>query len=214
MEEVKDIIETANDQVEENLEQTKPEKIEKLKAWAKEHKTILQFIKFTLISMIAGLSETIVFLVLNAVIKDRTPIEALTWLYINRAPELGGFIAMTVSAIVGQVISFIVNFKKTFNSTNNIVVAAIGYAIMAFLIIFGLNCYIGSLLMIEISAAMPDNLSYLAEYIAKLICMMSSFIIVFPMNKFVIMREGKKKKTGEALENTTEETEPATKEAE
>lgn len=166
--------------------------VTKIKTYLNEHKAIMQFVKFTLISMIAGLSEIVSFLILSNLLPKVGVNSAVNWFvfeYSAAAGGLGALIAFLISAIIGQVISFVVNFKKTFHSTNNIVLSAVGYAIMAILIIVGLNTYIGGLLNNALCRVIPNQ--GLASFIAKSICQFSSFIIVFPMNKFVIMREKK-----------------------
>lgn len=175
--------------------------ITKIKTYLNEHKTVLQFIKFSLISMIAGLSEIVSFLILSSVLPKvgiNSTIDWFVFVYPAEVGGLGALIAFLVSATIGQIISFIINFKKTFKSTNNMAVSAIGYAIMAILIIIGLNTYIGGLLNTALGSVIPNQ--GFASFIAKSICQFSSFLIVFPMNKFVIMRE--KKTPQEALNET------------
>lgn len=178
--------------------------IKKLKAYFAAHEAIWQFVKFTLISMIAGASELVSFLVLNYALPAWGINSSVKWFlfdYPTASGGLGALIAFVVSATIGQVISFVVNFKKTFNSTNNIVASAVGYAIMAILIIVGLNTYIGGLLNEALCKVIPNT--DLAGFIAKAICQFSSFVIIFPMNKFVIMR--RKKEKVEIAEESTEE---------
>jgi len=170
--------------------------VQKLKAYFAEHEAVLQFVKFTLISMIAGASETVSFLILSNVLPAVGVNSEINWFvfrYAASAGGLGALIAFLVSATIGQVISFVVNFKKNFNSTNNVVASAIGYAVMAILIIVGLNTYVGGLLNDALCNVIPNNA--LASFLAKVVCMMASFFIVFPMNKFVIMRNDGKKKS-------------------
>jgi putative flippase GtrA len=175
--------------------------IKKLKEYLKTHETVLQFVKFTLFSMIAGISETVVFLVLNWALPAsgvNAPVKWFVFDYPTAAGGQGAMIAFIVSAFVGMGLSFIINFKKTFYSTNNIVVSAVGYAIMSVLIIVGLNTYVGGLLNEALCRVIPNT--DVAGFIAKMICQFSSFLIVFPMNKFVIMRKKKPEKEAETTE--------------
>ena len=166
----------------------------KLNTFGKEHKSIWQFIKFSFVSMFAGICEMATYWIFYLAFGKMTQgIDSLAFLYLGNAPAFNMFLATVISAVVGQVIGFILNFKKTFHSTNNIWISAIGYAIMAILIVFGLNTYVGNLLANALETAMP-NMIALADFLAKFIAMFSTVVIVFPMNKFVLMKDTKKER--------------------
>ena len=166
----------------------------KINTFGKEHKSVWQFIKFSFVSMFAGICEMATYWIVYLSFGKMTQgIDSLAFLYLGNAPAFNMFLATVISAVVGQVIGFILNFKKTFHSTNNIWISAIGYAIMAILIVFGLNTYVGNLLANALETAMP-NMIALADFLAKFIAMFSTVVIVFPMNKFVLMKDTKKEK--------------------
>jgi len=170
--------------------------IQKLKHYLNTHETVMQLVKFALFSMLAGVAETAAFLILNWALPAsgvNSPVKWFVFDYPTATGGLGSMIAFLISAVIGNGISFIINFKKTFYSTSNIVVSAIGYAVMMVMIIVGLNTYVGGLLSNALSRVI-ENTKF-AAFIAKMICQFSCFFIVFPMNKFVIMRKKKPDKS-------------------
>lgn len=160
--------------------------------FAEKHKTVWQFIKYTLFSLIAGVSEIGTFLLLNYLLPAKginSPVKWFIFSYPTQAGGLGALIAFLVSSVVGQSISFITNFKKTFASTNNVFLSAIGFAVMAIFIIVVIHTYIGGLLNTALCKVIANN--DIAGAIAKMTCQVSGFLLAFPINKFVIMRHKK-----------------------
>ncbi|HOB63806.1 MAG TPA: hypothetical protein PKH08_01420 [Clostridia bacterium] len=121
----------------------------KIKEFFKKNPTAWEFAKYTIFSVLAGWIELGVFSLLNYVLPNNGINKPLNWfvfVYPTEAGGLGAFIAFVVSSVIGQALKFITNFKKTFKSTNNIVLSAVGFAIMAVIIVVGLNMYVGGLL--------------------------------------------------------------------
>ncbi len=164
--------------------------------FADKHKTVWQFIKYTLFSLIAGVSETATFLLLNYILPAKGINSTVNWFifsYPMQAGGLGALIAFLVSSVIGQTISFITNFNNTFATTNNIFISAIGFAVMAIFIIVVIQTYIGGILKTALCKVIENNAT--AGVIAKIICQVSGFLLAFPINKFVIMRHKKPSET-------------------
>jgi putative flippase GtrA len=162
----------------------------KAKEFFAKNPTAQQFAKYLIFSLGAGLSELIIFFVLNYVLPLKgvnKPINWFIFVYPTAAGGLGAFIAFVVSSAIGQTLKFITNFKKTFKSTNNVVVSAIGFAIMSIIIIIGLNLYVGGILNKELCKVI-DN-AEIAGLIAKFIAQITGFLLVFPVNKYILMRK-------------------------
>ena len=113
---------------------------------------------------------------------------------------LAGFIAFLVSKCVAEIISFIINRKKNFEADNNIVFSIVTYVItVVALIIF--STWLGGALY----ALVGDSLGEFGTTIGKLLGSFISFIVMFLMDKFVIMTkkgDKKNKKEAEAAQET------------
>ena len=162
---------------------------EKFKKFIAEHQNIWQLIKFTLISSIAGIIEITSYLLLNSfILKDLNSRPFHWWIFHYQGGSSGGqgtMIAFLVSTTLAQIVSFITNRKKTFNANNNLAFSIIAYTIMVITVI-RLQTYTGPLLVTQISKIInnPD----ISGLLGKFIWMFLTFIIVFVMSKFVIMR--------------------------
>lgn len=161
----------------------------RIKGFFSKNPAAWQFAKYTIFSLAAGLAEIIIFMILNYFLPKNginKPISWFIFLYPTAAGGLGALIAFVVSSVIGQALKFITNFKKTFKSTNNILLSAIGFAIMAIIIVVGLNLYVGGILNAALCKVItnPDA----AGAIAKTTCQVTGFLLAFPVNKFVLMR--------------------------
>lgn len=163
--------------------------IKRIKDFFIKNPAAWQFAKYTIFSLIAGWIELIVFIVLNYYLPNNginKPISWFIFIYPAAAGGLGAFIAFVVSSVVGQALKFITNFKKTFKSTNNILLSAIGFAVMAIIIVVGLNLYVGGILNTALCKVIPNPDA--AGAIAKILCQFTGFMLAFPVNKFILMR--------------------------
>lgn len=164
--------------------------IKKIKDYFANNPTALQFAKYTIFSLAGGITELIIFAVLNYFLPRNginSPMNWFIFVYPTAAGGLGAFIAFVVSAVIGQAIKFFTNFKKTFKSTNNIFLSAIGFAILSVIIVVGLNLYVGGLLNNELCKVIPN--AKIAGVLAKLIAQVAGFLLIFPVNKFILMRK-------------------------
>lgn len=177
---------------------------DKIRKFAAEHEAIWQLIKFTIISSIAGITEITSYTLLNSVFLKSMNAQPFHWWIFRYDGGVGGglgtMIAFLVSTTLAQIVSFVTNRKKTFNADNNIVFSAIIYAVMVIAIIC-LQTYTGPLIVIAIDKWL--NNAALSGTLGKLIWMFLSFVIIFPMNKFVIMRK-KKQPAAESVKTVEE----------
>lgn len=166
----------------------------KIKEFFSKNPTAWEFAKYTIFSLLAGWLELGIFALLNYLLPHNginRPINWFVFVYPTAAGGLGAFIAFVVSSTIGQAMKFITNFTKTFKSTNNMLLSAVGFAVMAVIIVVGLNLYVGGLLNKELCKVIAN--ADLAGLIAKAIVQTTGFLLVYPVNKFVLMR--KKSKT-------------------
>ena len=184
------------------------------KVWTEKYAALWQVIKFTLVSMIAGASEMVLYNVFLWILKGPLEgIDAIWFIFnyphgaegvMNDAGVIGRggacvLVAYLVSTIVGNFVSFVVNRKTTFKSVANIKFSIIATMVMIVFIIFystvlgGLaNSWVGTWGIFQNT----DNgfLIFLKQNIGKFLITMITFVFVFVMNKFVILREEKKTK--------------------
>lgn len=170
--------------------------IAKIKNYLNTHKDIFQLVKFTIFSMLAFLVEYASFTILILCLKNVN--QPLNWFVFSYAADDGGsgaFIAFLISTVLAQIVTFVINRKKTFNANNNIVFSAIAYAVMVCGIVV-LNTWMGGAITSALSSA-NWNVT-LSQYVGKLAGSFASFVIIFLMSKFVIMRRVDKKDGGTA----------------
>lgn len=166
--------------------------INRMKNFFSKNPTAWQFAKYTIFSVSAGLIEVGIFMLLNYLLPKNginRPINWFLFVYPTAAGGLGALIAFVVSSVIGQALKFITNFKKTFKYTNNILLSAIGFAIMAIIVVVGLNLYVGGILNTALCKVISN--ADIAGMIAKIICQVTGFLLVFPVNKFLLMRTKK-----------------------
>ncbi len=180
----------------------------KVITWFKEHESMIQIVKFILISLIAFVTEFAVMYALQYGLKDVCGKEDFRWWIFNYDAKssfgLAGFIAIVVSKAIAEVISFIINRKKNFKADNNIVYSAVVYVITV-VALFVFTTWLTGIL----SNAMEIE-EGLGVTIGKMIGSVISFVVMFLMDKFVIMtKKGDKKvekaeETAEVVENVEE----------
>lgn len=162
--------------------------IKKLKGFMHNNPSAWEFAKYTIFSLASGLFEVGIFALLNYILPAKGINKPVHWFifdYPMAAGGLGAMIAFVVSAIIGQSLKFITNFTQTFKSTNNMLISAIGFAIMAIIIVVGLNMYLGGILNTALCKVIPN--SDIAGALSKAICQVAGFLLSFPVNKYVLM---------------------------
>ena len=199
-----------------------PKGLQKLVDKINSNENVRQMVVFTLFSFICGGSQLIITLILPMLLKlSSSPVlqAAFPGFYIGSVPlfqylgkdGVGGvsdFIGFLVGSVIGQVLTFILNRKKTFKCTNNIVVSGIMYTIVAVAIIFAQTLVCGAILN-ALNNAVPDASDFLSGTVFNLVAQAVSGILGLVMsflgNKFLVMRNwGEKKKATEATESSQE----------
>ena len=155
-------------------------------------KTWLQFILFTLMSMLTTIVDLGTFALFNYLIF--TPYRGISfqWWLIDYSIINGGltaFLAFALSFAISQTFNFFMQRKVTFGATNNVALSGFLYAIMV-LIVFFLQIWVPTLVRAPLSNAIGENW---ADLIIKNVNMTVSFIIQFPVSKYIIMRVGTKR---------------------
>lgn len=190
-----------------------PKGLQKLVDKINSNENVRQMVVFTLFSFICGGSQLIITLILPMLLKlSSSPVlqAAFPGFYIGSVPlfqylgkdGVGGvsdFIGFLVGSVIGQVLTFILNRKKTFKCTNNIVVSGIMYTIVAVAIIFAQTLVCGAILN-ALNNAVPDASDFLSGTVFNLVAQAVSGILGLVMsflgNKFLVMRNwGEKKKS-------------------
>lgn len=158
------------------------------KSFAKDHETLWQFIKFFVFTQLAGLTEIVSYTLLKNTLPEKMPesFDFFVFHYTNEnGLNKGLFVAFLVSAVLAEIVSFLVNRKATFNANNNLAKSALMYAVLVVFIIC-MKTWVVTVLTAFVSGYTQSPL--LIEWIPKLASMVIAFAIIFPMNKFVIMR--------------------------
>lgn len=165
--------------------------------------SLRQIILFALFSSIAAIAQLASRAVIDLLLADMQDVVEI-WPFGRQA--MGSFIAFLVSNIIAKVISYITNRKTTFKANNNKVRSAIIYFIMVVLLIIietiigtplqnGLyNLFGGSFAGAELTTATADNqtLYQICGMLSQAIYGFGDGLIVFLMDKYVIMRNDSK----------------------
>ncbi|MBR3553060.1 MAG: GtrA family protein [Clostridia bacterium] len=157
-------------------------------AFTAQHQTVWQFIKFVIVAAGAGITETVSFFILMRLLPSRFPQDFDFFVFhYTQENELcrGAFIAFFASAVLAEIVSFLVNRKTTFKANNNMLANALMYTVLALSVIC-LKTWMVTVLTKWISGL--TDVQLLIEWVPKGISMLVAMLIIFPMNKFVIMR--------------------------
>ena len=185
---------------------------QKIVDYVNTHQTLMQAIKFTLISLVAFVSEFAIMYILQYSLLSTCGEEDFTWWIFNYAGGrtgafgLAGFIAMLGSKFVAEVISFTQNWKKNFKANSNKVFGVTVYVLTVIAIIIFTQWLSGAL------ANVIKNEAGLT--VCKMVGSIVSFVVMFLMDKFVIMRVKKDKKAPATEEATADETAEVVEDAE
>ena len=178
-----------------------PAFLEKFIAYLKTHEDIRQMVLFFLFSMICGGTQFIITLILPLLLNLSPKLQpAFSW-FLFKYESTGEFIGFLVGSVVGQVLTFVLNRKKTFNVPNYLVMRAIMYAIMAVLIIL-MQTYLGGVVTTACQNAAPNASTLLISVFnitGQAVAGIAALIVNFLGNKFFVMRDwgGKIKKANE-----------------
>lgn len=190
-----------------------PKGLQKLVDKINSNENVRQMVVFTLFSFICGGSQMLITYLLTLMrLAGGTLASPFVGIPVGKFAIFGfdttaEFIGFLVGSIVGQVLTFILNRKKTFNCTNNIVISGIMYAILAVFIIF-MQTLLGGAITSACWRARPDAsefLAFLFNMAGQAVAGIAALITSFLGNKFLVMRNwGEKKKAAEATESSQE----------
>ncbi len=153
-------------------------------------KTFWQFILFLLMSLLTTGVDLGTFALLNYVIFVSLKTQPFQWFLFDYSVLNGGlcaFLSFAISFLLSQTFNFFIQRKVTFGANNRVVYSAIMYAIMVIGVFF-FQLWIPTLVRDPLVSWVGENW---ADFIVKNMNMTVSFLIQFPMNKWVIMRHKK-----------------------
>ena len=198
--------------VEENQVATEKKEniIKKFFKYLEQHEDFRQVVFFMLFSMLCFAAEMISYYSINAICAATGFTEEFKWFVFDYSAAnsggIGGFLAFLISTTIAQILTFILNRKKTFRATNNVVWSAIMYTVMVIAIIIANAALCGVIkaaIMDAMLAAKIDNgiSDFVAGTVSKMVGGALSWVISFLMSKFVIMRSPKAKNVATETEN-------------
>ena len=182
---------------------TEAEKTGAFKRWTQRHAQIWQFIKFFLFSSCSGIAQSATYILLGSFLLIPLAAKSIGaihwWIFNYDSGMLYDLVAYFVSATVGNMISFVLNRKKTFKSAKNVTYSITATLIMIVFIIC-VCTYFGPKLNVALGGLFPalngsEALIGVRNFIGQCLMSMLSFVFVFLMDKFVILPESKKAKT-------------------
>jgi len=154
-------------------------------------KTWFQFILFTLLSMVTTLVDLGTFSLFNFLIFIPYRTVAFQWWLLDYSVINGGltaFLSFALSFAISQTFNFFIQRKVTFQASNNLALSGLFYAAMV-LVVFFLQLWIPTL----IRQTFVDWIgASWADFVIKNMNMTLSFLIQFPVNKYIIMRIGRR----------------------
>lgn len=183
-----------------------PAWLDKLVEKIKSNEDVRQMVVFTLFSFICGGSQMLITLILPLLLKLGGGVLTEKFYGFDLGmlkdvfgyPTTSDFIGFLIGSIVGQVLTFVLNRKKTFNCTNNIVIAVIMYIIVAVAIIF-VQTLLGSAILTACQNANHiEDTSFLYQIYnltGQAVGGITALIMSFVGNKFLVMRNWGEKKT-------------------
>lgn len=162
----------------------------------KEHKTLWQFIKFVLVSSLVGIVQIILVNVLYYAMRDwRAPLpELLSGIFsastVGEGNDNWGYVLpFFLSNLLANIYGYIQNKKTTFKSDAPAWCFAVYIALMAALILFSTW-----LQGVVVNALKNTGIAFwagLAPTIASMCAGTLQMAVLFPMEKFVLLKEKK-----------------------
>ena len=205
--------------VEEAPQEEAPKKksLKGLIEYIKTHENLRQPILFFLFSMICGGSQMLITLLFTQLYRVGGVLgKEFPGFMVGNVPLFAyashaEFIGFLIGSVVGQVLTFVLNRKKTFNVHDHIPFRAVAYAIMAVAIIF-VQTLLGGAITVACRNAYNGDVAFLKDVVFNLVGQavggISALIISFLCNKFFVMRKFKSTVLAEQAEAEAKE-EPA-----
>ena len=154
-------------------------------------KTWFQFILFTLLSMVTTLVDLGTFSLFNYLIFVPYRSMAFQWWLFDYSVTNGGltaFLSFALSFAISQTFNFFIQRKVTFQASNNLALSGLMYAAMV-QVVFFLQLWVPTLIRQPFVDWVGEGW---ADFIIKNMNMTLSFLIQFPVNKYIIMRVGQR----------------------
>lgn len=127
-------------------------------------KEVIRAIKFTLISISAGIIQIGAFAILNAIFKDAASESNYSWPYL-------------ISLLLSVLWNFTINRKITFKAANNVKIAML--LVLLFYVIFTpVSTYLGEL---------AENKG-INEFIVLAVTMISNFVLEYLYTRYIVYR--------------------------
>ena len=192
----------------------KKKSLKELIAYIKAHENLRQPILFFLFSMICGGSQMLITLLFTQLYRVGGVLgEPFPGFYVGSVPLFAyashaEFIGFLIGSVVGQVLTFVLNRKKTFNVHDHIPFRAVAYAFMAVAIIF-VQTLLGGAITVACRNAYTGDVAFVNDVIFNLVGQavggISALIISFLCNKFLVMRKFKSSEPKEEAAPVEEE---------
>ena len=171
------------------------QKIQKFFEYLNEHEDMRQMVFFFMFSVLCGLSQMIVTYALSAGLKLASGLGTNFNWFVFHFETTAEFIGFLVGSVVGQVLTFVLNRKKTFNMPNYLVMRAVMYTGLAIVIII-MQTYLGGVVTSACYKAAPNAdgfLAFLFNLTGQAVAGIAALIVNFLGNKFLVMRDWGKK---------------------
>jgi len=161
---------------------------ERFAQWKERHEAVWQFIMFALVGCVTSVVDLGSFALFNFWIFTPYRQQPFSWWLIDYSTDNGGmtaFLAFACSNAISQTFNFIVQRKATFKATNNVAGSAVMYVIMV-LLIYVLQLYLPTLIRVPVVGVFGE---VFGDILVKMCTMTLSFLIQFPVSKWIIMRK-------------------------
>lgn len=158
--------------------------------WARfqrKHATLYQMLLSWLMGGVATIIDLGLFALLHYVVFVGLRGIGVKWWLFDYSAENGGLCALLAFAIsfaAAQAVNFVLQRKAIFSAKTNVWASGVGYAVMVvltYLLVLWLPTVLSTPIYRITGAA-------IGAIVVKLLCELLSFLIQFPLNKFVLMR--------------------------
>lgn len=185
-------------------------------------KTLWQLIKFILVSCVATVVQLVTVNLFNVLMSGHFGTVTGIFAHIFNTSTMGagnnnwGYVLpFLLSNLLAQIVGYAINRKKTFKSDSNLGASFTAYIIIVVALIL-FNTWLQGLIAGSITTWSNSNmlthpgsapvLKKLAVTIASMVAGLEQFVILFPLEKFVLLREKKEEPAEKAAEPAEPET--------
>ncbi len=158
-----------------------------LRRFTQRHAGLVQFIKFALLGLVASAVELAVFALCNFWLFRPLAVRPFSWWLIDYSVPNGGlcaFWAFVISYAAGQITNFLVQRKYTFHARSNPALSALLY-VLAILAVYAFTLWLPTVTRAPFTALLGETAG---DFAVKIVNMFSSMLILYPINKYVVMK--------------------------